>query len=86
MELTLQPVLVATGEEGEGCLVYRDDYLVAILVRLSPIHGDQAGHWFLEKGFGALDGPQHPTFVDLAAAQAWIKARLAGNLRTSIWP
>ena len=86
MDLILQPVLVATGEEGEGCLVFRDDYLVAILVRLSPLHGDQAGWWFLEKGFGALDGPQHPSFADLDQAQTWIKARLADNLRISHWP
>jgi hypothetical protein len=86
VDLTLQPVLVASGEEGEGMLVYCDRHLVAILVRLSPLHGDQAGCWFLEKGFGALDGPQHPTFANLEDAQDWVKARLADNLRVRIWP
>lgn len=86
MDLTLQLVLVDSGEEGEGRLVFRDGRLVAVLVRLSELHGDQAGCWFLEKGFGLLDGPQHPSFADLDAATAWIKARLADNFRASHWP
>jgi hypothetical protein len=30
----------------------------------------------LEVGFGRLDGPNHPTFPDVDAAQAWISERL----------
>ena len=86
MDLTLQPVLVATGEEGEGVLVFCNGRLVAILVRLSDLHEEQAGWWFLETGFGPLEGPQHPSFPDLDGASAWMKARLAGNPRTSLWP
>jgi hypothetical protein len=72
MRLTLQPVLVAAGEGGEGYLVLFDGWLTAVLVRLSEQHDDQAGWWFLEKGFGRLDTPFHPTFPDLQAAQSWI--------------
>jgi hypothetical protein len=86
VELTLQPVLVASGEEGDGVLVFRDRHLVAILVRLSSLHEEQAGFWFLEKGFGVLDGPQHPIFDDLHAAQVWIKARLADHVGKPPWP
>jgi hypothetical protein len=86
VDLTLQPVLVESGEEGDGCLVFRDGRLVAVLVRLSELHGEQAGCWFLEKGFGVLDGPQHPSFADLHAATDWMKARLADNFRISLWP
>jgi hypothetical protein len=81
--LTLQPVRVATGGEGEeGRLVFAGDRLVAVLVRLSEQHGEQAGCWFFEAGFGRLDGPNHPTFGELPDAEAWIVARLAatGNL------
>ncbi len=79
MTLTLQPVRVATGSDEEGLLVFADDQrLVAVLTHLSDQHGDIAGHWFLETGFGRLDGPDHPTFADLDAAQNWIRQRLAG--------
>ena len=85
MSLTLQPILVATGEEGEGCLVFHDDWLVAVLVRLSDMHEDRAGCWFLEKGFGALDLPEPPAFENLDAAQEWIASRLTGG-EGEPWP
>jgi hypothetical protein len=75
--LTLQPVMVATGEEGEGCLVFADSWLIAILVRLSDLHDDRSGCWFLEKGFGMLDVPGPPSFENLDAAQDWIREQLA---------
>lgn len=77
MDLVLQPVLVASGEEGEGRLVFHRDHLVAVLVRLSRQHAAAGGHWFLEAGFGPLDVPVGPAFPDLPAAEAWMKARLA---------
>lgn len=79
MTLTLQPVLVATGEEGDGCLVFVDGWLVAVLVRLSDNHGDDAGAWFLEKGFGMLDGPETPVFESIEGAQSWVLERLASR-------
>lgn len=81
MTLTLQPVLVASGEEGDGCLVYADGWLVAVLVRLSDNHEEQAGAWFLEKGFGALDGPDPPVFETLETAQTWVLERLGPKRR-----
>jgi hypothetical protein len=78
--LTLQPVRVETGgPDEEGRLVLADDKLVAVLVRLSEAQDDAnlAGQWFLEAGFGGVDGPTHPTFGDLEAAQDWIRQRLA---------
>ena len=68
---------VATGSDDEaGQLVVVDGRLVAVLVQLSQDHEQLAGHWFLEAAFGVLDGPEHPTFADLEAAQAWIAERL----------
>ena len=81
MDLVLKPMKVATGESGEGRLALLDGRLVAVLVRLSDLHGEQAGWWFIEKGFGPLDRPLHPTFPDLADAEAWLKAELADNRR-----
>ncbi|MFC3077334.1 hypothetical protein ACFODL_04460 [Phenylobacterium terrae] len=76
MTLRFQPVLVATGEEGEGQLVFWEDHLVAVLVRLSALHDEASGRWFLEAAFGRLDGPAHPTFATLDEARSWIEAAL----------
>jgi hypothetical protein len=75
--LTLEPVRVATGaEDEEGRLVFADERLVAVLVRLSDQHDALAGRWFFEAGFGRLDSPNRPIFADLRATQAWIERRL----------
>lgn len=75
----MQPVRVDTGGADEdGCLVFLNGRLVAVLVRLSDQHGDMAGYWFLEHGFGQLGGPRHPVFDGLDAAQDWI-ARQPGH-------
>ena len=60
------------GADEDGCLVFRDGKLAAALVRLSEQHGDMAGRWFLEHGFGGLDGPWYPLFDSLDAAKDWI--------------
>jgi hypothetical protein len=73
MSLSLTPVRVATGTDEEGTLVFDETRrLLAVLVRLSDDSAIAPGHWFLEAGFGRLDGPDHPIFPDVDAAQAWI--------------
>ena len=80
MSLFLQSVRVATGSDEDGMLVFTDDQrLVAVLTRLCDQHEELSGFWFLEAGFGRLDGPDHPTFADLDAAQEWIGRRLASE-------
>lgn len=75
--VTLRPVRVGTGSaDEEGRLVLHGGKLVAVLVRLSDEHGDLAGRWFLEHGFGRLDDPWHPTFDGLDPACAWIARHL----------
>ena len=77
MNLRLQPVSVATGDEsGVGHLVFAEGHLVAVLVHLCDEYGDDAGKWYLEAGFGPVDYPTPPTFADLKEAQAWISTRL----------
>ena len=85
MKLTFQSTLVASGEDGEGRLVYRGDYLVAVLVRLSDLQEGLAGQWFLEKGFGPLETPDPPVFADLAEAEAWMAERLADSFGGRYW-
>ena len=80
MNLRLQPVQVATGSaDTESQLVFAAGYLVAVLVRLSDDHQDEAGMWFLEAGFGPVDDPRQPKFADLDEAQDWIMQQLAGT-------
>ena len=86
MSLALQPVRVATSSPDENGLLVFDEAqrLVALLVQLSDEHGDEAGHWFYEAGFGPMDGPDHPTFPDLDAAQAVRGAKARADLRIGI--
>jgi hypothetical protein len=66
VKLTLQPVKVGTGHDEEGVLLFDGDQrLVAVLVRLSDENEIAPGQWFLEAGFGRLDGPVQPAYPDL---------------------
>ena len=77
MSLRLQPVRVATDSDDiKSHLVFSDGFLVAVLVQLSDEHEEEAGHWFLEAGFGRVDDPNPPTFADLNEAQGWITDQL----------
>ena len=78
MSYSLQPVRVATGFDEEGMLVLDGEQrLLALLVRLSDTNEVAPGQWFVEAGFGRLDGGNHPTFSNLNMAQDWISQRLA---------
>jgi hypothetical protein len=80
MSLHLQPVRVKTGSsDTEGQLVFSDGLLVAVLVRLSEDHEEDAGMWFLEAGFDGAAERSHPSFADLDEVQAWIQRRLDGH-------
>ena len=82
MSLQLQPVELATESGGsESYIVFSDGFLVAVLVRLSGLHQEEAGMWFLETGFGRLSGPEQPPFPSLDVVQAWIMQR-SGTERT----
>ncbi|HEV2558786.1 MAG TPA: hypothetical protein VGU45_09180 [Microvirga sp.] len=84
MTLTHQSALVATGYDEEGALIYADGRLVAVLVRLSDLHEAEAGHWYLEAGFGiGLDGPNHETFDSLDEAKGWIADQLSRRERAA---
>ena len=77
MSLSLQPMRVATGFDEEGMLVLDEGQrLLAVLVRLSDENEVSPGQWFVEAGFGRLDGGNHPTFSNLDMAQDWIGQRL----------
>ena len=78
MSFTLQPIRVATGFDEEGMMVLdAGQRLVAVLVRLSDNNEVAPGQWYLEAGFGRIDGTNHPIFSNLDLAQDWIRQRLA---------
>ena len=77
MRVRLESVRLNGVEDGEGLLAYCDDTLVAVFVRLGADQGEYAGAWFVEKGFGFLDRPQHPLFETAEAAEAWLRSELA---------
>ena len=57
MTLTLQPVRVANGIDEEGMLVFDEQRrLLAVLTHLSDSNEVAPGQWFLEAGFGRLEG------------------------------
>jgi hypothetical protein len=87
MNLVLQPVRIETGGADEdGCLVFADNRLVVVLVRLSDQHDDLAGHWYYEHGFGPFNGLAHPTFSTIEAAQDWIELRYSLTRRSHAAP
>jgi hypothetical protein len=69
--LHLKPISIAA-IDSDGVLVFSEAGLIAVLTRLSGMHGDAAGSWFLEAGFGDLDHHKSVQFPDLDSAQAWI--------------
>ena len=78
MTLTLQSIRVATGFNEDGMMVlYEQQRLLAVLTHISDENEVAPGQWYLEAGFGRLDGISHPTFADLNAAQEWICRCLA---------
>ena len=81
MTLTLQSIQVATGFDEEGMLILDGEQrLLAVLTHLSDDNEVSPGQWYLEAGFGQLDGINHPAFADLDAAQGWISQRVASRV------
>jgi hypothetical protein len=77
-KLTFKPLGIATDStDEEGCLVFKDTRLVAVLVRLPELHGEAEGAWFIETGFGRLEMGSVSSFPDLEAAEAWMLSTLS---------
>jgi hypothetical protein len=69
MSLTLQPIRVATGFDEDGMMVLGEQQrLVAVLTHISDENEVAPGQWYLEAGFGRLDGGSHPLFSNLDLA------------------
>jgi hypothetical protein len=70
------------GGAGEGILIYSQDALAAVFSRIKPDEaGDryEAGHWFMEAGFGdcgILKQSQAVTFASIDEATAWVDKQM----------
>lgn len=69
MSVRLEPVRIIGLEGGDGRLVFAGEVLVAVLIRLSELHEEEAGKWFVEAGFGPLERMVGLTFNDLDIAE-----------------
>jgi hypothetical protein len=78
--LRLQPTRVRLGPDENGCLVFMDGALAAVLVQLSALHEEDAGCWSVEALFGIrVHHSQIPLFATPQEAAEWLAgARLSG--------
>ncbi|MCJ2054143.1 hypothetical protein [Methylobacterium sp. J-070] len=75
--VVLQPIAIDTGSpDHDGMLVIANGLLVAVLVRLEQPEHINVGSWFMEAGFGRLQGLRVPTFLTLKEATRWVRRRL----------
>jgi hypothetical protein len=81
VDITFQLVKVPLqGHDGEGRLIFADDQLSAVIVRLDdeahlPEH---RGCWHLEAGFGACEArTSPPPFTTPEEAAIWVSQRIA---------
>ena len=81
--ITCQTVLVpatASGTVEEGLLIFGDDTLLAVVMRLdSSVDDSLRGRWFLEVGFGpcAVHPASDLLFHSADEAKAWVREQVA---------
>ena len=73
MVLTFQVVtLDSNSPDQEGSLVFRDGRLLAVITRLSDIHPELAGRWFVEATFGRVPIVYPPPFETIDEFEDWV--------------
>jgi hypothetical protein len=79
MAIDRQDVSVDTQSEDEqGCLLFSEGKLVAVLVRLANhVHGSDRGAWYLEAGFGRCATILPPLFATVDEAEVWVRRQVA---------
>ena len=76
--LKLQPIAVDTGSlDRDGMLIIANGLLVGVLVRLDAPEHAHPGYWFLEAGFGPLQGVRVDAFPTLKHATGWVRHHLS---------
>jgi hypothetical protein len=79
MPIDRQDVSVDTrSEDQQGCLLFAEGKLVAVLVRLANhVHGSDRGAWYVEAGFGRCATILPPLFATLEDAETWVCRQVA---------
>lgn len=72
MAISFQAIDLDAREDKEGMLVFRDGRLSAVIARLSAMHGDLAGHWYLESGLGEVEISGQRLFTTLAEVETML--------------
>jgi hypothetical protein len=75
--VSFEPISLHNVEDGEGGLLLLGGALVAIVVRLSQLHGEEANKWFVEVGFGSAKRLEGRCFMDINDALVDIQAALS---------
>jgi hypothetical protein len=75
MRLGVWHVRLGRVGDNEGALIYDGEALVAVLSCFSATHGDRAGRWLIECGFG-LNIDAGTEFADLPSGCDWIQSRI----------
>jgi hypothetical protein len=73
MAVSFQDITLDTDDgDDRAVLVMRDGRVAAVLSRLSEIHAEMAGQWFVEALFAPAPDTQRHVFTDPAAFAAWL--------------
>lgn len=72
----IRPVRLRDGGDDEGALIFWEESLIAVLSKLGPDHGAQAGRWHVECAFGpGLEA--NANFPNLEAACSFFENTLS---------
>jgi hypothetical protein len=80
MAVSFQETTLDTGDEDDrAVLVMRDGRLAAVLSRLSEMHEEMAGQWFVEALFAPAPDTQRHVFTDPDAFVAWLAGEIVSG-------
>jgi hypothetical protein len=75
MHISIQPVRLDTPDlDDDAVLIFRGDRLVAVASRLSDLHGELSGSFFIEAVFGPRDLHLGSTFASEKELRRWAES------------
>ena len=75
MQISTQPIVLDTQDgDGSAVLIFRSGHLVAVASRLSDLHGELSGSFFIEAVFGPHDRHLGATFASEAELHRWAES------------
>jgi hypothetical protein len=75
MQISTQPVRLVTYDgDGDAILIFRNGDLLAVASRLSDLHGELSGSFFIEAVFGPHDRHAGATFDSETELHRWAES------------